>query len=144
MVNVVREMDEKDLDSVARLSGELGYPVSTAVIRARYLGIVADEQQQCFVIENDANEVVGWIHVVIQQRLESDSYLEIGGLVVGSATRRRGLGKRLVDEAKVWARSKNIGVIRVRSNISREEAHHFYPGLKFERIKTQHNYQLKL
>ena len=60
----------------------------------------------------------------------------IGGLVVRDGTRGLGIGKRLCLEVEEWARSKSIPVVRVRSQIMREDAHRFYLRDGYRKVKT--------
>ena len=76
--------------------------------------------------------------------LETGERVEIVGLVVDDAARRRGIGQLLVDAALDWAREIGIGEVIVRSNVARGESHPFYEGAGFERIKTQHVYLKRL
>jgi len=47
-------------------------------------------------------------------------------LVVDPAHRSRGVGKRLLDEAKRWARTRGAARLQLDSGIARVEAHRFY------------------
>jgi GNAT superfamily N-acetyltransferase len=63
--------------------------------------------------------------------------------VVDSRRRREGLGKALVARAEQWARERSLPKLRVRSNVTREESHRFYPAIGFVKSKTQHVYEKK-
>ena len=43
-----------------------------------------------------------------------------------------------------WAQQTHFNLVRVRSNVSRQESHQFYPALGFKLVKTQHTYVLEL
>ena len=137
----VRSMTAEDLSHVAELSQQLGYPVSLADLNARFSKIAPDRAQALFVVEDKDRSVVGWTHVYATHLLESPSFAEIGGLVVGTGSRRIGAGRALVEAADGWARSQGLDRVRVRSNVLRAEAHRFYPACGFTLIKTQHNYE---
>lgn len=136
----VRRMTAEDLPQVAELSRQLDYPVSAADLEERYSKIAPEKTQAVFVAEAEGR-VVGWTHVYATHLLESPSFAEIGGLVVGSGNRRIGAGRALVEAADRWAASQRLGRVRVRSNVLRAEAHWFYPACGFQLIKTQHNYE---
>lgn len=139
----VRPMTAQDLSRVAELSEQLGYPVSLADLQSRFSKIAPDQAQALFVVESPDRRVVGWTHVYATHLLESPSFAEIGGLVVGAGSRRIGAGRALVEAADGWARSQGLDRVRVRSNVQRTEAHRFYPACGFALIKTQHNYERK-
>ncbi|NQY93459.1 MAG: GNAT family N-acetyltransferase, partial [Campylobacteraceae bacterium] len=92
------------------------------------------------VYENNG-VIQGWIHFFIANRVASESFVEIGGLVVDSSVRREGIGKSLVEFVKHWA-IKNKYKVKVRCNTKREETHIFYDSLGFENKKTQHVFQV--
>ena len=133
----VRTAKIDDAGSIANLSGQLGYPSSTASVRQRLRNILAEPGHTVWVAENEAGAIAGWIHVFVKQLLESDREIEIGGLVVDQNSRRQGAGKALVEHAERWARSKRLKTVYVRSNVIRKEAHIFYQKLGYKIIKTQ-------
>lgn len=139
----VRPMRQEDLNRVADLSGQLGYPVAVHVLQTRFSQIAADPGQALFVAQSNGR-LVGWTHVHPHWTLEEEPNAEIVGLVVDEQARRTGAGRALVEEVEGWARQHGFRRIRVRSNVVRQEAHHFYPALGFTRFKTQHNYELRL
>jgi ribosomal protein S18 acetylase RimI-like enzyme len=51
--------------------------------------------------------------------------------------RRRGVGRRLVDGAEAWARERGLSSMRLRSRVTRVEAHAFYRRLGYEPVKQQ-------
>ncbi len=81
--------------------------------------------QAAFVAERNS-EVVGWIEVSLEHRLQYDSRGLIGGLVVRDGLRSLGIGRRLCEVAEQWARRQGVKKMRVTSRIAREDAHRFY------------------
>ncbi|WP_233455207.1 GNAT family N-acetyltransferase [Paenibacillus elgii] len=47
------------------------------------------------------------------------------------------IGQQLVRHCEEWARTKGYQELRVRVNVTREEAHQFYKHAGFENTKTQ-------
>jgi GNAT superfamily N-acetyltransferase len=60
----------------------------------------------------------------------------IGGLVVREDARGLGVGRRLCLEVEEWARSRSVPLVRVRSQIKREDAHRFYLRDGYRKVKT--------
>jgi len=133
----VRAARTADAARLAVLSGQLGYPCSSAGIRARLRNLLADNRHAVWVAELEGGEVAGWIHVFVKQLLESGREAEIGGLVIDESFRGQGAGKALIERAERWARAKRLKSVSLRSNILRKDAHIFYQKLGYKIIKTQ-------
>lgn len=131
----IREATPDDAPAIARLSGELGYPVDADRMRERLVAIVGAEGHAVFVACAGA-EAIGWVHVAVVQHVQSDPRAEIGGLVVADGYRGARVGARLVERAEQWARDHRLPGIVVRSQIMREDAHRFYLREGYQRTKT--------
>lgn len=139
----VRKMTELDLPRVGQLSEALGYPVLPADLERRFLLLARRSDEVLLVAELQA-QVAGWVHAKPQLLLESPPFIEIVALVVDAKARRTGVGRALVADVARWARQAHFNLVRVRSNVSRQESHQFYPALGFKLLKTQHTYVLEL
>jgi len=139
----IREMLAADAQAVAELSGELGYPVSTAEMQARIQQFAKLPDRVAFVACL-GDRVVGWIDVGVVHHLQSGRYGEIGGLVVTSTQRSRGIGKQLVKRAEEWVAGRGLDTVLVRSRITREDAHRFYLQQNFQRLKTSATFTKQL
>lgn len=139
----VRPMAQRDLAQVARLCGQLGYPTTPAQVGARFARL-EESPDHAFFVAVDGEAVLGWIHLYVYTTLESDSSVEIGGLVVDERARRRGVGRLLMIEAERWATSRSCSRIRLRSNVVRTEAHAFYARLGYRTNKTQFRFEKTL
>ncbi len=137
----IRAMTLGDLPRVAELSSQLGYPVALDELRRRFDALSGASGNALFV---GGDPVGGWIHVEARNSLEGGPNAEIVGLVVDATTRRSGIGRALVERARAFAVEHGLPKLRVRSNVTREESHRFYPALGFVRSKSQHVYELKL
>jgi GNAT superfamily N-acetyltransferase len=137
---IIRMMQTADVDRVADLLSQLGYPSTPEDIARRFSRIDGRDDQALFVAD-EGDAVAGWMHVGAHPYLESDESAEILGLVVAEGQRSRGIGAALVSAAERWAVEHGCQVIRVRSRITRDRAHAFYERGGFERIKTQHCFQ---
>jgi GNAT superfamily N-acetyltransferase len=131
----IRRLTVDDAEAAAELSSQLGYTCSTGDLRERIeeLSRAADRVAFAAIIDG---EIVGWIDAATERHLQSPVTAVIGGLVVREDMRGLGIGKRLCFEIEEWARSKSIPVVRVRSQIKREDAHRFYLRDGYSKIKT--------
>ena len=134
MALTLRPIQASDAEAAARLAGQLGYPVESAVMAAR-IQAADSGRHEVFVACLD-RRVVGWIDVGIVQHLQSGGYAEIGGLVVSDDVRNQGIGAELVRAAEQWAVERGLTTVLVRSQIAREDAHRFYLREGYARTKT--------
>ncbi len=100
--------------------------------------MIDSRQDKVFVAVSVDGAVIGWIHVFATVRLESELFAEMGGIVVDSDYRNRGIGKKLLEYAEQWATQKNLTKLRVRSHTSRDGSHCFFKSFGFTQSKTQH------
>ncbi|MEZ4805067.1 MAG: GNAT family N-acetyltransferase [Bacteroidia bacterium] len=135
----IRQATIQDCVQIAELSKQLGYETSSSLMKDRLNKIIKDSDHT-ILIANDDNEVLGWIHAFFTLRVETDPFVEIGGLVVSEIHRNKGVGKLLVDAITEWAKTKPCDLIRVRSNTIRIESHVFYKQLNFILKKEQKVY----
>jgi GNAT superfamily N-acetyltransferase len=132
---ITREIIATDAEPAARLSGELGYPVSSEEMKRR-IESLARVPDHAVYVACISGEVIGWIHVQVAHHLQAESRAEIGGLVVSSEARSRGIGRRLVAVAEEWALQQGLKSIVVRSRATREAAHRFYLREGYTQTKT--------
>ncbi len=134
------EMD--DARAIADLCVQWGYQSTKEKMLRCLQDIRNNSDHVIYVLLND-DQVIGWIHGIYSLRIESDPFVEIGGLVVDNNFRRQGSGKLLVDKIIEWSRFRNCYMIRVRCNITRKEANAFYGKIGFKEIKQQKVYDMK-
>ena len=139
----IREAKKTDSEGINLLSLDLGYDiVSQEVANNRIVEILKSEIDNLWVFE-EKNQIKGWIHLFIDNRVASSSFAEIGGLIVSSNNRREGIGKRLVEFAMQWAKANNLK-IRVRCNAKRTDSHIFYKSVGFSSTKSQYIFEASL
>ncbi|HET8697663.1 MAG TPA: GNAT family N-acetyltransferase [Gammaproteobacteria bacterium] len=139
----IRRARGADAAELARLSAELGYPVSADEMSSRLAAILGDDRHHVAVASTE-RALLAWIHVERRTSLERGDRAEVIGLVVEGRVRRSGVGRKLVLEGERWARTHGLAVITVRSNVARDGAHPFYESLGYSRAKTQHVYEKAL
>ena len=139
----IRPASIDDAHSIASLSRQLGYPASKADLEDRLASLLSDPDHAVFVALL-GTVVVGWIHVFVAHRVESETFAEIGGFVVDQRCRRRRIGRVLLAVAEDWAKEKAVRKLRVRSRSEREDARGFYESLGFTAIKEQRVFDKQL
>ncbi|MBD8880729.1 GNAT family N-acetyltransferase [Rhodanobacter sp. 7MK24] len=130
-----------DAMEIARLAGELGYPLGVAAMEDRLRAILPLPQHHVTVAQDGNGGLLGWIAIERRLTLESGERIEIVGLVVDAAARGTGIGRALVADGERWAHAQGFESIGVRSNVARERSHPFYENLGYARVKTQHVYR---
>jgi GNAT superfamily N-acetyltransferase len=140
----IREASEGDAAAVARLSGQLGYPLGLATARERLDALAHGGRDAIFVATTGDGQVAGWVHVYGAQHLVTEPFAEVGGLIVDETCRGQGIGPRLLTRAEDWAREHAYARLRVRSNAARTRAHEFYRRHAYELRKTQAVFELVL
>lgn len=133
---LIREANIEDARTITRLAAQLGYDLPRHTIISNIQSIHESPDNISYVAIID-NEVVGWMHVFYTVRIESMPFCEIAGLVVDEEYRGKGIGKLLVDRANAWCALKQCTKLKVRSNVTRKEAHKFYEMLGFTKVKKQ-------
>ena len=126
-----------DSAAIATLAAELGYPAAAGVMIERLNFILADRRALVAVASQADGNAAGWIHAHLVQCLESDLRAEIGGVIIGAAHRRHGIGGALVRAVAHWAAHAGARCVTVRCNLVRPEAHRFYEHLGFTVTKQQ-------
>jgi len=132
----VRFAELSDAESIHRLSTQLGYePTCSKTSESRLQALLLSETDFVWVYERE-NELLGWLHAFVAQRLASAAFVELGGLIVDQAARRVGVGRTLVQAASGEAKKLDM-TLRVRCNAKRTETHQFYRELGFDELKQQ-------
>jgi ribosomal protein S18 acetylase RimI-like enzyme len=139
----IRQAEMNDVESIAELSEQWGYLSTKEKIGRCLLDITKNNDHVLYVLKK-GDQVRGWIHGIYSLRIESDPFVEIGGLVVDKDFRRQGAGKFLVDKIAEWSLFRNCHTIRVRCNIIRKEANAFYCSIGFNEMKQQKVYDMKI
>lgn len=99
-------------------------------------------EDHCGFVACTGEQVVGWIHGFDAFRLESEPFVEIGGLVVDENLRGQGIGRQLIEQVKGWAIERSVSKLRVRCNTRRTDTHAFYRKLGFAESKEQKVFDL--
>lgn len=136
----IRVAEQSDAEEITRLCIELDYPVSCTDIESRLLALRETDNRFIAVAPGDESKLLGWVAAEHRLLLESGERVEIVGLVVDPSARRQGIGRALVSAVESWTAGRGLSTVFVRSNATRDDSHHFYRGIGYDRIKTQHAY----
>jgi GNAT superfamily N-acetyltransferase len=140
---IIRTLTTGDVDAIAGLNSQLGYPCSASDLLPRIERLLRSSERTAFAALLDGR-LVGWIDVAVERHLQSRDTAVIGGLVVDEKVRGRGIGRRLCQEAEDWARERGLQIVRVRSQVKREDAHRFYLRDGYELVKTSAVFEKRL
>ncbi|WP_226537395.1 GNAT family N-acetyltransferase [Fictibacillus halophilus] len=102
-----------------------------------------EEKDNTIFLYEMENSIYGWVHVFGKCIIQLE-YAEIGGLVVDTEYRGKGIGSHLMRKAEEWAIEKGYSEIRLRSGGHRKEAHDFYKRIGYKNIKWQEVFSRKL
>jgi N-acetylglutamate synthase-like GNAT family acetyltransferase len=139
----IRKAEIKDSESIAELSNQLGYKSDSRLIEHRLTELLKNPDHCVFVgLEN--GKIIGWIHGFYSLRVESNSFVEIGGLIIDFNYRKQGIGKLLIEEINNWSNLRKCEKVRVRCNTARKNTHDFYLKNGFEISKEQKVFDKKL
>ena len=144
---MIRPARPEDAAELARLSTQLGYPMSSALAASQLSEVTGGGDHVVLVAEASASAselLAGWIQVSVSRIFEAPGAAEIAGLVVDESRRGEGLGPRLLRAAEDWARARGCTILRVRSNIVRERAHAFYEREGYGKVKVQQVFEKPL
>ena len=140
---IIREARDKDIEEIADLCDQLGYQTEPEDIHLRLKQISVLSHHAVFVAELD-HVVIGWIHVYLCPLLVSPLQAQLGGLVVHSNQRGKGIGTRLLQQAEAWSHSLDCQYLTIFTNITRTDTHKFYDHHGYQNIKTEHVFRKEI
>lgn len=130
---IIRPPEAGDMEALADLMTQLGYPTRTSEMQMRMETIMANKQYATFVAVS-GGEVCGMIGTRISYSFEHNSP---GGailaLIVSEKMRGRGVGEALIKAAENDLAQKNIRRLAVYTHFRRTRAHEFYEKLGYEK-----------
>lgn len=141
---VVRPVEAGDAEAVAELIPQLGYARPLEEVQRWIEELAGCAERQAVFVACRGDQVVGWIEVSLERRLQNQPFALIGGLVVREDVRGEGIGRRLCEEAERWSREHGVGVVRVTSRSTRGAAHRFYLRDGYSQVKTSLVFEKRL
>jgi len=140
---IIREISLNDAETVNFLSQQLGYPLSLEQTLHNISAVVKSDDHTAFVALYE-NKIVGWIGAAYSIMIEVMPHCEINGLVIDENYRGKGVGKKLIEKVKEWAKEKGTDKLSLRCNVKRIQTHLFYEHMGFTAVKQQTNFVLKI
>jgi len=131
---IIRDAGIADIEALALLMTDLGYPTSVADMQTRFEMIIAHQDYKTIIAElND--EVVGMAGLCKGIYYEMNGlYMRITAFVVKQNYRGMGIGKQLINAAEAWATEQGLHTILINSG-NREErlaSHEFYRKMGYD------------
>ncbi len=139
-----RDASAADAAALARLSAQLGYPVTPAEVADRLSRVTSPRHGRVVVAVDDRGDVIAWTTVEEVEHIHSERHTEISGFVVDESHRGRGVGGVLMTEVERWARERKLPYVRLNANVTRTAAHRFYRSLGFTLAKQQYAFRKEL
>ncbi len=139
----ITPMSESHLSQVAKLSDQLGYPVTLQDLRGRFTHLSSSPRHSFLVYEENKN-ILGWIHLERVEDLIEEDKVEVKAFVVEENSRGSGIGKALLEAAEKWAKTYQLHTIYLNCNILRERTHKFYAREGFVNYKTSRFFEKKI
>lgn len=128
----IREAESEDVEALAGLMTDLGYPSSPESMRERFGRISSHPAYHTLVAEHEGH-VIGMAGMETGYYYEMDEgYARISAFVVSSRYRRLGVGKALIQAAELQARRVGADNIFLNSGKHRPDAHRFYEESGYE------------
>lgn len=129
---VLRPANISDVDVLAGLVTELGYPTSPVEMLSRLQAIMDDEDYATFVALV-GEQVVGFVGTRLGPVYETSGLQgQIMVLVVSMGYRRLGIGRALMQAAAENLEAKGASSMIVNTGNQRKGAHAFYEALGYE------------
>jgi GNAT superfamily N-acetyltransferase len=128
----IRACAPADAASVGALLRQLGYEASDEAVGQRVQQLNATGSDPIFVACK-AGQPRGLIGLHLCHMIQyQNPVARVTALVVDDRSRRRGVGRRLIDHALHWAERAGCEFVELTSAIDRTEAHAFYRSLGFD------------
>lgn len=136
---VIRSPSTSDLEALASLLGELGYPASPTAVASRLDRLARHADIDVFVADR-GGVVAGLATAHIVEAIHVDEPVAmLTALVVAEAHRGRGIGRMLVEAAEAWSVRAGALRITVASGLARAAAHAFYEAMGYENTARRYS-----
>ncbi len=132
---IIRLACLEDVERISLLCEQLGYSATFEDIKHRLCLLQQDETHVVYVASLTNKFVVGWVHAHESHLVIMPPQVLVLGLVVDEHYRRYGIGRLLMQQVEQWALAHSCQAVRLRSNVIRKDAHHFYEKMGYKNTK---------
>ncbi|WP_326995208.1 GNAT family N-acetyltransferase [Chitinophaga sp. 212800010-3] len=137
-----RDARNSDIDAMALLMTELGYPTAAPAMAARFEAIKQEPGYKTILaVLNE--EVVGMAGCTVNNFFEQDGkYVRIAAFVVSNRYHQKGIGRVLITAAEEWATNVNAHTVLLNCGHKEERtaAHVFYKKMGYQ-VKSSGYYK---
>lgn len=141
MPPTIRDARPEDAEAIARLLGQLGYPVAADAIPARLDVLEAIGDRVAVAVTDD--RVVGLAHLHVAPLVEDDRpAARLSAIVVDVDCRGAGVGRALTEHMQAEARRRGCAQFFLTTAERRPEAHAFYERLGLEQTGRRYGTSL--
>jgi len=128
----IRRALPKDAGEIAPLLAQLGYSCTEETVRSNVEAISRSEADALIVAESDRT-LVGLAHMHTALMIhEPVRVARVVALVVGSDSRRQGIGRALMASLEELAVGAGCSAVEMTSSTHRDAAHAFYESLGYK------------
>jgi predicted N-acetyltransferase YhbS len=128
----IRACTPEDAPGVSALLDELGYTVSASQAAAHIRQLGNTGSDPAFLAIEDG-QVLGLVALHICRMLQyAAPVMRVTALVVAKRTRRRGVGKLLMEHAEQLAATAGCEAVELTSAVGRTDAHAFYRSIGYD------------
>lgn len=134
---IVRRARVADAKAVARLLGELGYPLNQGSTRTKIRNLMSKNNDRVFVAA-ERQMVAGFASCHVMPLFHQKGYLcRVTALCVLAERRTAGIGRQLMQAVEKFARSRGCVKIEVTSGKHRRGAHEFYRRIGYVPVSAR-------
>jgi ribosomal protein S18 acetylase RimI-like enzyme len=128
----IRDARPRDVEALAALIGQLGYPASADDVGRRLKRLSSSDTDKVIVAEL-GGEIVGLacLHTSLSVAYDEPA-AKLSAIVVDELHRRRGIGEALVRELEREAKRRRCCLLFLTTAAHRDNAHAFYERIGFE------------
>lgn len=141
---MIRSAVIHDAKAIQKLNAcVLGYSYPLYDTIQRLDKLLSSNDDRIFVaVEED--DVIGYVHATHYESLYFSPMKDIMGLAIDHAHQRKGVGRKLLEEVEMWAKTDGCYGVRLVSGAKRMEAHAFYHRCGYQGKKQQINFKKEI
>ena len=133
----IRQANTKDIEKIQKLNKELfihdsafdktlniDWPLSEKG-HEYFRDLISKDGNVCFIAEDETNPV-GYVACSTKDTCNTDKWLELENMEIVEEYRKNGIGSKLIDEVKKWAKEKGFQKMYVSAYFGNTNAISFY------------------